>query len=852
MIKVSILSILLINTLFGNEKVTLQLKWFNSFQFAGYYMAKEKGYYKDSKIDLEIRELKANQNIITDIINKKVNYAIADSGILVNRLKGEPVVALMALFQHSPVVLLTKKSSELIDPSQLKNRKIMLESEGTHDASIIAMLKESGVNLDDIEIEKYTYDINDLIEDRVDAMSAYISYEPYLLKEKGVEFNTINPINYGLDFYGDILFTSESEIDKNFQRTQNFINASKKGWEYAFNNIDETINLIIKKYKYKGNKKALKFEAKEMKKLILPNLIEIGQMNLARFERIANVYLEQKLINDKLNLKGFLYNPQKQQTYNYIYILIATIFILISLFLYFLNLQLKKLIEKKTKELQDTNKKLSIAKDEAEHANIVKSEFLANMSHEIRTPLNSVIGFTELLESIIVNEREKTYLNAIKSSGKTLLTLINDILDLSKIEARKLQINLEAINIYSLFAEIERIFSLKIKEKNLEFKIKIESDVPKALILDEIRVRQVLINLISNAIKFTDSGFVSLNAKVKINPTYLSDLNLILEISDSGVGIKESEQKKIFGSFEQQDGQSNRKYGGTGLGLAITKKLCEIMGGKVSVKSQKDVGSTFQIYFKDVAVSSVEVSSKDDNDFEIDAIIFKRAILLVVDDIEPNRMVVIENFKNTNITPIDASNGEIAIMKARETKPDIILMDIRMPVMDGVEATKILKSDEKLKSIPIIALTASVMEHQKNKIKHLFNGFLQKPISRRGLIRELMKFLPYENNIKKDKQIIEEKSKNIKEIEEFVKELSELYPIYENAKDNSEFEEIKNFAIELNTIATKYSAENFINFATSLIKSVDEFDIEQIEIKMEKFKDIYLNLKIKEEKIKDN
>ncbi len=252
---------------------------------------------------------------------------------------------------------------------------------------------------------------------------------------------------------------------------------------------------------------------------------------------------------------------------------------------------------------------LKQAKEEAESANRAKSEFLANMSHEIRTPMNAVIGFSELLSSLITDKKQKGYLDSIQTAGKSLLTLINDILDLSKIEAGRLDIQYETVNPYSLFNELKQIFAVKIAEKNLEFIVDIDNALPPALILDEVRLRQVLLNLIGNAIKFTDKGYIKLSVKIKIPPTPVEkgELGRIsLSVEDTGIGIPSEQQEMIFESFRQQDGQSTRKYGGTGLGLAITKRLVEMMNGQISVKSTVGKGSVFEIILRDVEVSSTE------------------------------------------------------------------------------------------------------------------------------------------------------------------------------------------------------------------------------------------------------
>lgn len=249
------------------------------------------------------------------------------------------------------------------------------------------------------------------------------------------------------------------------------------------------------------------------------------------------------------------------------------------------------------------------AKESAESANKAKSEFLANMSHDIRTPMNAILGFTELLEGKIQDPQQKHYLSAIKAGGKTLLGLINDILDLSKIEAGKLNLEYSPVSLASVFNETEQMFSHKIAEKGLDFIVETSPNFPETILLDEIRLRQILMNLVGNAVKFTESGYIKLYAS---HHAY-EDRNtpdIIFSVEDTGIGIPGDQRESIFGAFEQQQGQSHARFGGTGLGLAITKQLVEMMGGEIYVNGEVGKGSTFHINFRNVALSPVSKSEK--------------------------------------------------------------------------------------------------------------------------------------------------------------------------------------------------------------------------------------------------
>lgn len=392
------------------------------------------------------------------------------------------------------------------------------------------------------------------------------------------------------------------------------------------------------------------------------------------------------------------------------------------------------------KAMQDNLKR---AMEEAEAANKAKSEFLANMSHEIRTPMNAILGFSQLLQNKITNPQHKSYVDAINTSGKSLLSLINDILDLSKIEAGRLELEFEAVNPYNIFKEIKNIFSFKISEKGLEFLSDIDSDIPKGLILDEIRLRQVLVNLVGNALKFTESGHIKISAHKEYSENDESKLSLIFRVSDTGIGIPETQQEQIFEAFIQQSGQSTRKFGGTGLGLAISRRLVEMMGGEISVESKAGEGSKFEVRLHNIPVASV-VSDSDNSAFgeeiELD---LSGVVLLLVDDIEVNRRLIKEYFDKTNVEFMEAENGVQAIKYAKEFKPDLILMDMKMPEMNGYEATANIRASEGIKDIPIIALTASAMKGDEKKIKAAgCNGYLSKPVDKIALMNEIAKFMP--------------------------------------------------------------------------------------------------------------
>ncbi|QGX03473.1 ATP-binding protein [Beggiatoa leptomitoformis] len=391
------------------------------------------------------------------------------------------------------------------------------------------------------------------------------------------------------------------------------------------------------------------------------------------------------------------------------------------------------------------------ARLEAEKANRSRSAFLANMSHEIRTPLNVILGFAELLHGQTQDLHHKEYLAAIQASGHSLMRLLNDILDLSKVEAGRMVLEYTMLNPLTVFYDIGNIFSEKIKDKGLELIIEPSPALPPYLMLDEVRLRQILLNLVGNAVKFTHHGYI----KIKIGcADFLSDaqkttVTLLFSVEDTGIGIPSTQLENIFAVFEQYTEQ-NPQYGGSGLGLTITKRLVEMMGGRIWASSNVNQGSVFTVAIEHLTVAlvhkSLAVEIENKKTIDINTICFDNQRILLVDDVKFNRDLIKIFLKETQVHFLEANNGQEAIEQARRYQPDLILMDIVMPIMDGHSAARILKEDARCAGIPIIAVTISVVENEELTLQTLYDGFLKKPLHKNMLLLELIKLLPYTLN----------------------------------------------------------------------------------------------------------
>ncbi len=380
----------------------------------------------------------------------------------------------------------------------------------------------------------------------------------------------------------------------------------------------------------------------------------------------------------------------------------------------------------------------SDAKEKAEESTRLKEAFLANMSHEIRTPMNAIIGFSDLLSKGNLAAKEKEYVRTIKTAGENLLTIINDILDISKIEAGMMTFEDHSFSVKDIFKSLNVMLMGKAKEKNLELTFKHEENIPDVLLGDTTRLTQIIINLVGNAIKFTQKGSVEVNVKVLKNNQNNPNENTWLEFSveDTGIGIPPDKIKNIFERFCQAESHTTRKYGGTGLGLSIAKQLIELQGGNLSVKSTFKEGSifTFSIPYK----KSVEVLlAQDTTEKKYDMEYLSTIDILLVEDNRLNVMLILSLFSEYRLKVQVAENGSVAIDKLKELNFDIVLMDMEMPVMNGYESATFIRKNLK-SNIPIIAMTAHAMAGERERCLSLgMNEYISKPINANVLFEKI-------------------------------------------------------------------------------------------------------------------
>jgi PAS domain S-box-containing protein len=830
--------------------VNLQLKWLHQFQFAGYYAALEKGFYRDVGLNVVIHEHTRDRSPLQRLRSGEVEYIVAGSELIVERSKGVPVVALSAITQHSPLALLVTKNSGIKSPSDLRDKRVMTDL-GLTNAPILAMLKKF-LKENEFIHQKSSYKINDLIDGKTDAFNAYVTNQGFFLKEQGIGFHYLHPTRYGIDFYDDILATTEQEITLNPQRATAFREASLKGWRYALDHSEEIVELILKKYNSQEKSRAhLQYEAIQMREMIQPLLVNLGYMHRDRWIHIQDTLTELGFLDQKVAIEELLYLPEKPWEIPVILIwllsaggvllILSTLWSLtirkqrdeLSRFKHTLDLSsdcvfmfspedyrfiyvndgataqvgfereellemtpidikpeftveqftqmVKPLVEcpglayefetlhrhkdghdipvevtlqyiapqkgaprfvaivRDISERNEFENNLRQAKEQAEHANYAKDDFLASMSHELRTPLTIIMGNSELLSESGLNQNQQENIQTVMSASYKLLSLVNDILDLSKIESGKFEVDLAPFDLTGLLEQLKDMYALQAKDAGVHFEIQQKEYPQFQLWGDFVRIGQILLNLLSNAFKFTDQGSITLTC-------WREGELLNFSVEDSGIGMPPEVLDRLFQPFEQADSSISRRYGGTGLGLHISWSLAELLDGSIEVVSEEGKGSQFtlKLPYRESELHTPSEDQKQTGAQSTTASHQYRGEVLVVEDTPELQLLESRLLKSMGATVTLASDGQEAVEKASQQHFDLILMDMQMPVMNGLEATRVLR--EQGSQTPIAALTANVMQRHRDQFYQAgVDEFLQKPINKSELQQTLNKYLKQEH-----------------------------------------------------------------------------------------------------------
>jgi len=486
-------------------------------------------------------------------------------------------------------------------------------------------------------------------------------------------------------------------------------------------------------------------------------------------------------------------------------------------------------------------------RDAARQASRLKSDFLASVSHEIRTPMNAILGFSQILKAQLHDERHQQYINAITTSGNTLLRLINDLLDLAKIEAGKFELHPTAVALKTIALEIQTIFIQVIEEKRLEFHVDLHPSLPDALYLDEVRLRQILYNLLKNAVKFTDKGHISLSMRPLTSPG-AGKFDLEIVVADTGIGIPLEEQETIFEAFTQRKSQDHSKYAGNGLGLSITRRLVEIIGGEIYLQSEVGRGSTFTAILRRVPVVPEGAAAFSGNDGGEEAIRFdQNAVILVIDAIDSSRMVIREFLRATKIAVVETISVADGIDWCMAIKPDLILLDYTMACFrDAVLVERFNRVKEEL-NISVVAVTStSSVGSEEFQTDFHFDGWLKKPLLHKDVMEILARYLPNSTLYQSgedgsfadlprsyglpDPAKVQAAISGLGDrLPSFMRILTDnmMFQFNEN-KETFIINEIKTFALEVQRLAIDFKIEFLGDWAAELLSRIRTFDMERL------------------------
>jgi signal transduction histidine kinase len=574
-VKCVILFLLLLQTTLTNaqlilqqdEKLSIYLGWKHQFQFAGYYAALENGYFKENGLDVELVPLTGEDNIEA-VISNKYDYGVGTAGVLLANSQFQELTVLAAIFQQSPVSLIALKSRKINNLRDLSNADIVGSTE------IKAMLISAGVDINTINIHGRSGSFNDLITDKYDAISFFITDQASLKGNDSLLINIFRPIEYGINFYGECLFTSREEIVNHPERAQKMRAAVIKGWQYAVENPEEIISLILQKYNSGKSREDLSREADiTIHKLILPRFYDVGDMQQSKWEQMATLLYDFNIVSTPLSLKDFVYAPPKEdlkplKTIIWFGIIVILVIAGVLLVMVLYNKQLKMAVKSRTDSLQKSNQEMD--------------RFVYSISHDIRSPLSSVQGLINIMK-VDPNEHEK-YLGLIESSIIKLDNYTKDILDYTRNSRTKLSPRLVDIN-----EMLEKCLSqLKYADSSDKIDFYKDATLQEPFYTDPWRLEVILNNLLSNSVKYREKSRAQSFIKVYAN---LIDDNLVLKIEDNGIGIDKVHLNKIYGMFYRASEDSQ----GSGLGLYIVSETITLLKGSINIQSVVGEGTTITL-----------------------------------------------------------------------------------------------------------------------------------------------------------------------------------------------------------------------------------------------------------------
>lgn len=555
--------------------VTLQLKWLHQFQFAGYYMAKELGLYEKAGFDVTFREARPGQEPIEEVLSGRAQFGIGTTDLLLLRAEGHPVVVLANIFQHSPLGLMVKQSDDLLNIHQVATREMMIEA---HSAELFAYFTKEGVDLSRLKLKDHSFRVEDLIEDRVEAMSVYVTDEPYKMEKEGIDYHLLRPISSGIDFYGDNLFTMEQTIANDPEGVARFVEASKQGWTYAMAHPNEAISVIVEKYNSIKTPSHLRFEAEAMDGLVLSHVVETGYMNPLRWDQIVQAYKNLGYLPQNFALENFIFSPEDKLMPDWLlkvlifgagFLLLAS---LLSLYVMRVNLRLRQ------------------SREALKEANAQKEVLMSVMGHDMKSYIFSIRRYGEMLAHQADTMKEDLLLKHARQVLKLVdgaFNLMDNLLQWGLYKQKKDTLSPEIFDLRPIIEKNMAFFKHHAAEKQIELNFKMEGDArisANSWVLDT-----VIRNILDNAFKHTPEGG-------EITITLNRDGLLIIE--DNGPGLAFAEAFHIS-DMEELDMKDSFMGSHSGAGLALCKTLLKRFDASISIHNRPDrKGARVQVALK--------------------------------------------------------------------------------------------------------------------------------------------------------------------------------------------------------------------------------------------------------------
>lgn len=560
------------------DRVVLQLKWLHQFQFAGYYAAVEKGYYREAGLEVELREAKAGMDPMVEVIAGRADFGVGTTDILLMRDRGEPVVVLAAIMQHSPLALLTRRDGSRRNVHQLAAGRLMIEP---HSAELFAYFTREGIDVTRLNLVEHDLDVGKVLDGTVDAMSAYSTDEPWLMQVQGVDYTLFRPVDSGIDFYGDNLFTTEAQIDDNPGRVSAFLAASLKGWEYAMRHPEEIAQLIVDRYSERKGLDWLLFEAKAMQDIMQPEVVTIGYLNADRWQRIAEIYTDLGYISAPPDTAVYLYDPESGTGAFLLRILVPLVLALAMAAL--ITAWYMRHNRRLRREIDDR----IAAQDRLEETGRQKDMLLSIVGHDLRTPFNILLVYGEMLaKDAATMERERLTRigQAVRDASASAFALLNNLMDWATLQtggrsavtrqAGLAQIVAAAIEMQNPIADTKKIT------------IKEDTGTDHTAYCDPVMIETVVRNLIGNALKFTRPG-----GTVTVRTRLAGDRAEIV-VADNGVGMDSDTLDEAFARGMATSLRGTEGEKGTGIGLSLCRQLVDANDGTLAAESRPGAGTT--------------------------------------------------------------------------------------------------------------------------------------------------------------------------------------------------------------------------------------------------------------------